>query len=169
MWELRCRPRFGDQRGRGDSARRSHRPPALRDKTNDSGWSNFSGLEKSQTRIGVPTDARNRTNQLSSLILQTDYASTAATWLQTSGCDVCRSTMPRRKSSNRVLSPRHPKIGTASCQLDEEPFFVSGEEVTLFLREPNFPTKSRKCRVFKGGEHEVVTTFQFGLFWAGGA
>ena len=34
---------------------------------------------------------------------------------------------------------------------------------------PNFPTKSRMYRVFKDGEHKVVTTFQFGLFWAGGA
>ena len=33
---------------------------------------------------------------------------------------------------------------------------------------PNFPTKSRKYRVFKGGEREVVTTFPFGLFSAAG-
>ncbi len=32
--------------------------------------------------------------------------------------------------------------------------------------KPNFPTKSRKYCVFKGGEREVVTTFPFGLFSA---
>jgi hypothetical protein len=49
---------------------------------------------------------RETREQLGSRVPYTNQANTATTWPQTLGCDVCSSTTPRRKSSNRVLSPR---------------------------------------------------------------
>ena len=64
-----------------------------------------------------------------SFALQTACASIAAPCLHTSGCVVCSSTTPHRKSSNRVLSPRPISESSPSASTSKG-FLHSGTRVT---------------------------------------
>ena len=60
---------------------------------------------------------------------QTDQAIIATTCLQRSTCAVCSSTTPRRKSSNRVLSPRL-FLEMSPLARTSKGFLIVGQRVT---------------------------------------